>query len=349
MIAPMSWRCKSKQLNMSCIMEETKKQVRALLLSAPRGLTVPDIQKDFETMLGKALPFCELGFATPEDLLREMPDVVRATWVDGKLILRGVSDITTRHIERMVSRQKVSSKTKRGYGDGPRRRTGGLTVTLRLRTNPVPRPWARLQAQYGTRARTAELPATPATAAFSYTAKPVATSGSLPPAIARPGATSGTLPATPPVEPAATQPPANPTTTLQLAKPATTVPCTAKPTVILPPPPKPATVPRSVKSVIRLVPAFTRWQLKTLFLSHPRGLLSNQLDTAMTSFTRQHGSTINWAKLGFKNSLELVRSVPDVVRVEELSGGECRMHSQLLVVQPSHAPKGMSISIVYKL
>jgi len=69
----------------------------------------------------------------------------------------------------------------------------------------------------------------------------------------------------------------------------------------------------------------------------------------MTSFTRQHGSTINWAKLGFKNSLELVRSVPDVVRVEELSGGECRMHSQLLVVQPSHAPKGMSISIVYKL
>ena len=95
---------------MSLLKQETKRQIRALLLSAPKGLTVLGIQDDFQIMLGKTLPFRELGYPTAEELLRDFPDVVRVSCVGEEVMLRGISDTSTEHIERMVSRQKVSSK-----------------------------------------------------------------------------------------------------------------------------------------------------------------------------------------------------------------------------------------------
>ena len=95
---------------MSLLKGETKRQIRALLLSAPKGLTVLGIQNDFKSMLGNTLPFRELGYPTAEDLLRDFPDVVKVSRVGEKVVLRGISDKCTEHIERMVSRQKVSPK-----------------------------------------------------------------------------------------------------------------------------------------------------------------------------------------------------------------------------------------------
>ena len=187
------------------IKEETKKQVRALLLSAPKGLSARDIQNDFKCMMGKALPFRELGYSTPEDLFRDMPDVVKVTWVGGEVILRGVSDRTTQHIERLVSRQKVPTKRR-----GASKRAGQTP-----RRYPAPR--------------------------------------------------------------------------------------SNRPT--LPPP---------------TVLAFIRGQIRSLLLSYPNGLPSVQFDTA---YARRFGNHVDFARMGFKNLLELMRSLSDIVAIEESSRG----------------------------
>ena len=184
------------------IKEETKKQIRALLLSAPKGLSGRDIQNDFKCMMGKTLPFRELGYSTAEDLFRDLPDVVRVTWVDGEVILRGVSDTTTKHIERLVSRQKVPTK-RRGASKN--------------RKGPPPRRY-------------------PA------------------PRLNRP---------------------------------------------TLPPP---------------TVQAFIRGQIRSLLMSYPNGLPANQFETA---YARRFGNHIDLARMGFKNLMELMKSLSDIVTVEE--------------------------------
>ena len=68
---------------------QVTKNIRALLISAPHGLTVAEIQKDYNTWMGRPLPFREMGYKTPLDLLKDMPNVTRPTWENGVLVLRG--------------------------------------------------------------------------------------------------------------------------------------------------------------------------------------------------------------------------------------------------------------------
>lgn len=68
---------------------QVTKNVRALLISAPNGLTVAEIQRDYNNMIGKPLPFREMGYNTPLDLLKDLPNVTRPTWENGVLVLRG--------------------------------------------------------------------------------------------------------------------------------------------------------------------------------------------------------------------------------------------------------------------
>lgn len=70
---------------------EVTKNIRALLISAPNGLTVAEMQRDYSTMINKPLPFRELGYKTPIDLLKDLPNVTRPTWENGVLVLRGKS------------------------------------------------------------------------------------------------------------------------------------------------------------------------------------------------------------------------------------------------------------------
>ena len=69
---------------------QVTKNVRALLISAaPNGLTVAEMQRDYNSMIGKPLPFREMGYKTPIDLLKDLPNVTRPTWENGVLVLRG--------------------------------------------------------------------------------------------------------------------------------------------------------------------------------------------------------------------------------------------------------------------
>ena len=74
---------------------QVTKNIRALLISAPHGLTVAEIQKDYNTWMGRPLPFREMGYKTPLDLLKDLPNVTRPTWENGILVLRGRRLIST--------------------------------------------------------------------------------------------------------------------------------------------------------------------------------------------------------------------------------------------------------------
>lgn len=70
---------------------EVTKNIRALLISAPNGLSVAEMQRDYNSMIGKPLPFREMGYKMPIDLLKDLPNVTRPTWENGVLVLRGES------------------------------------------------------------------------------------------------------------------------------------------------------------------------------------------------------------------------------------------------------------------
>ena len=114
-------------------MEKCKKHISSLLVSAGatpgtfgKMLTLGQLQADYEDFIGERLPVRELGFNTPEQLFREMPDTIRLMHWQGELHVQGVSSGKTAHIEKMISCQKNQPKvpkakrSNRGGGRGGR-------------------------------------------------------------------------------------------------------------------------------------------------------------------------------------------------------------------------------------
>lgn len=87
--------------------EELKKRVRALLISSKQGCTPSNLLRDYKSVFGESLPLNEFGYRTVVAMAEDMPDVVRFQpgGVNG-VLLRGVADESTRHIAKMVSRQR---------------------------------------------------------------------------------------------------------------------------------------------------------------------------------------------------------------------------------------------------
>ena len=50
--------------------EQTKRDVRALLMSSPVELTVDEFKRDYSTFVGKTIDYRGMGYSTLEDFLR---------------------------------------------------------------------------------------------------------------------------------------------------------------------------------------------------------------------------------------------------------------------------------------
>ncbi|GAB1597772.1 uncharacterized protein LOC115217252 isoform X3 [Argonauta hians] len=93
--------------------EDIKKKIRALLISSQSGVPLFNFLKDYYDIIGEPLKFRDLGYFDLEDFLMDMPDVVSVVKAaDGQTVLKHVSDNSTKHIEKLVARQKASVTKK---------------------------------------------------------------------------------------------------------------------------------------------------------------------------------------------------------------------------------------------
>ena len=100
--------------------KETKSMLRAVLISAPRGVIARKLQAEYESITGKSIPYRKLGFCTLEDYLRSIPDVISASeGSTGELTFFGVADASTDHIAKVVSKQR-KPKLSRAHVPPPR-------------------------------------------------------------------------------------------------------------------------------------------------------------------------------------------------------------------------------------
>ncbi|XP_041061729.1 tudor domain-containing protein 5 isoform X2 [Carcharodon carcharias] len=95
-------------------LEVLKKELRSLLISAKNSLTPVELERDYHSMMGKRLPLCALGYRSVLELASHIPDTIKVHKCgDGSILLKGVGNETTKGIEELVAKAKVSTKTKR--------------------------------------------------------------------------------------------------------------------------------------------------------------------------------------------------------------------------------------------
>ncbi|KAL4218912.1 hypothetical protein ACF0H5_021500 [Mactra antiquata] len=91
---------------------DIKKNIRSLLLSSPAALTPKELKSDYHGFIGEPIDFRVLGYVSFEDFLRDIDDVVCIGFKNGMMTLSAKADETTKHIQKLVSKQKVPNKKK---------------------------------------------------------------------------------------------------------------------------------------------------------------------------------------------------------------------------------------------
>jgi len=110
-------------------MEQTKKQLRAVLLSSKGGVALDRLEIEYFNLVGKSLASQTRlhGFSTVSKFLAGAPDVCSLHWQRGSCVVRGVSSQGTKHVVGMVSKQQE----KRQQGKGRGRHLGLLQTSVR--------------------------------------------------------------------------------------------------------------------------------------------------------------------------------------------------------------------------
>ena len=94
------------------ILEKTKKELRSLLISAPRGVAVNLLAKDYKMVMGKELAYRDFGFGNIEHFIKAIPDTIRLGQGPAGLTCYAVANAETQQIARFVAAQKKPALKK---------------------------------------------------------------------------------------------------------------------------------------------------------------------------------------------------------------------------------------------
>jgi len=85
--------------------------IRSLLISSKGGVPIEKLNRDYREMIGKWIPWRDLGYTSLEEFLDQSPDMCRIAYTPTGIMVRGVVTSADAHVASLVSRQ--SSKQKR--------------------------------------------------------------------------------------------------------------------------------------------------------------------------------------------------------------------------------------------
>lgn len=95
------------------LLERTSKDLRSVLISAPRGVPLRMLLNDFRMVVGSELPYRQLGYQRLEDFMRSIPNVVRVDrGAMGDPTCFAVADAATSQIARFVATQRKPKMKK---------------------------------------------------------------------------------------------------------------------------------------------------------------------------------------------------------------------------------------------
>lgn len=94
------------------VRSKLKKELRSLLISAPRGVALPLLTKDYKMVMGKELPYREMGYRTVEQFIDSIPDTIRLGHGPAGLTCYAVANAETQQIARFVASQKKPALKK---------------------------------------------------------------------------------------------------------------------------------------------------------------------------------------------------------------------------------------------
>ncbi|XP_048590347.1 tudor domain-containing protein 7-like [Nematostella vectensis] len=111
--------------------EKTERMLRAVLISAPRGIPIYKLDKEYKSITFEPIPFKKCGYPSLEAFLRASPKVATIqTDRDGEIIVKGVASEADQHVAKLIAKQK-KPKLKKSAFKKPFRRPS---------TNTYPKP-----------------------------------------------------------------------------------------------------------------------------------------------------------------------------------------------------------------
>ncbi|XP_011669388.2 tudor domain-containing protein 7B isoform X1 [Strongylocentrotus purpuratus] len=89
-----------------------EKVLRSVLISSKGGVPLQKLNYEFKDLLGQEIPYREKGFKNVEAYLQTMPTVcqIRRDPSTGETVCMGVANEETKHLDRLVKKQKATKK-----------------------------------------------------------------------------------------------------------------------------------------------------------------------------------------------------------------------------------------------
>ncbi|XP_063959775.1 tudor domain-containing protein 7A-like isoform X2 [Lytechinus pictus] len=124
-----------------------EKVLRSVLISSKGGVPLQKLNYEFKDLLGQDIPYRENGFKNLEAYLRTMPTVcqIKRDPSTGNTVCMGVANEETKHVDRLVKKQKATKKKSK-----PARlpKYSGRSGNRSYRPPPRPKPGFHSQQQY---------------------------------------------------------------------------------------------------------------------------------------------------------------------------------------------------------